>query len=168
MSTIGAGSVTCLQYTPKNYRPQDIHKVAVIYSEWNSFVTFPLKEGAVEVLRASGLSDEQIESIEVPGAFELVYAAANRVHSEEKYDAVIIIGCVIRGDTSHYDCICDGVTQGIVRLNSLGQTPVIFGLITTENRQQAEDRAGGKVGHKGKEAAITALQMIDFRRSYPR
>lgn len=163
MSTLGAQSLTQSVYTPHNYTPQEIQKVAVIHSEWNSSITTPLADGAMEVLKNSGLTPEQIEEIQVPGAFELIYAASALLKSAKHYDAIIVIGCVIRGDTSHYDCICNGVTEGIVHLNLEGKTPVIFGLITTENYQQAEDRTGGKVGHKGKEAAITALQMIDFQ-----
>lgn len=95
----------------------------------------------------------------VPGAVELTYGAAALV---KKYDAVIVFGCVIRGGTPHFDYVCDSVTQGVTRLNSKGKTPVIFGVLTVDTEQDAIDRAGGKLGNKGTEAAEAAIKMIDF------
>ncbi len=135
--------------------------IAIAVADWNSSITYKLLDGAVATLQASGISKEQIKVVHVPGAFELTYAAASFLQTEVYYDAVIVLGCVIRGDTTHYDHICEGVTYGITSLNRNASSPVIFGLITTENMQQAEDRAGGKLGNKGSEAAITALKMID-------
>lgn len=137
-------------------------RIAICYAEWNSDITHLLRDGAIATLREAGLLETQISLLSVPGAFELTYAAASCLESPAFYDAVIIIGCVIRGETSHYDCICNAVTQGITTLNLHADKPVIFGLITTENKQQALDRSGGKLGNKGCEAAIAALQMIDF------
>lgn len=145
-----------LQHIPS----KDI-EIAIAVADWNSNITHKLLEGAVEVLQKSGVTKEQIKVVHVPGAFELTYAAAAFLQTEVYYDAIIVLGCVIRGDTSHYDHICEGVTYGITALNRNASSPVIFGLITTENLQQAEDRAGGKLGNKGAEAAITALKMID-------
>ncbi len=136
-------------------------RIAIVTSQWNDNITTPLRIGAAETLQVCEIPSQNIDFYEVPGAFELTYAAARLLRSK-KYDAIIVLGCVIRGDTSHYDHICDGVSVGITRLNTEGETPVIFGLVTTENLQQALDRAGGVVGNKGSEAAITALQMIDF------
>lgn len=136
-------------------------RVAVCYSEWNSHITHPLRDGAVAQLRESGLIDEQIALFSVPGAFELTHAAAKCL-AKECFDAIIVLGCVIRGETSHYDLICNAVAEGITALNLEAQSPIIFGLVTTENQQQAVDRSGGKLGNKGQEAAIAALQMIDF------
>lgn len=154
-----------IQQVPSSYTPKylDISKqrIAVVYAEWNSDITHSLRDGAISTLAKAGVPEEQILSIAVPGAFELNFAAG-RLMKKKEIDAIIILGCVIRGETSHYDCICDGVTEGITRLNIKGKKPVIFGLITTENHQQAVDRSGGKLGNKGSEAAIAALQMLDF------
>lgn len=135
--------------------------VAICYSEWNSQITHALRDGAKEQLLRSGISDDRIALFSVPGAFELTHAAALCLE-KEIYDAVIVLGCVIRGETSHYDLICQAVAEGITSLNLEARIPVIFGLVTTENQQQALDRSGGKLGNKGQEAAVAALQMIDF------
>ena len=97
----------------------------------------------------------------VPGSFELTFGA-NQIIEYSEVDAVIAIGCVVRGDTPHFDYVCMGATQGITQLNASGDVPVIYGLITTNTMEQAEDRAGGKLGNKGDECAITAIKMIDF------
>lgn len=97
----------------------------------------------------------------VPGSFELTFGSAQFVKSG-KVDAVIALGCVIRGETPHFDYVCSGATQGLTHLNATQDIPVIYGLITTNNMQQAEDRAGGKLGNKGDECAVTAIKMIDF------
>lgn len=137
--------------------------VAIAVAEWNSNITEPLLDGAIEVLREHEV--EKITVFRVPGAFELVNASA-RLLSDASVDAVIAIGCVVRGDTPHFDYICQGVTVGIAQLNASpvpsasGQLrPVIFGVLTTETMSQAEDRAGGSLGNKGAEAAETALKM---------
>ena len=105
--------------------------------------------------------DENILVYYVPGSFELTFGSSQLVKSG-KVDAVIALGCVVRGDTPHFDYVCAGATQGITELNATTDTPIIYGLITTNNMQQAEDRAGGKLGNKGDECAITAIKMIDF------
>ena len=97
----------------------------------------------------------------VPGTVELTYAASKMVHSG-RYDAVIVFGCVIRGGTPHFDYVCDSVTQGVAMLNAEGKVPVIFGVLTTDDEQQAIDRAGGVLGNKGTEAAEAAIKMCDF------
>ena len=133
-------------------------RVAIAVAEWNSNITEPLYLGAVEVLRRQGAAE--ICTMRVPGAFELINASARL--KAEGYDAIIAIGCVVRGDTPHFDYICQGVTQGLALLNAETKpstTPVIFGVLTTETMEQAEDRAGGKLGNKGAEAAETALKM---------
>ena len=99
----------------------------------------------------------------VPGSFELVFGAAQMAKSG-KVDAVIAIGCVIRGDTPHFDYICEGATQGLAELNTTGDVPVIYGLLTCNNLQQAQDRAGGILGNKGDECAVTAIKMVDYKR----
>ena len=134
-------------------------RVAVITAEWNGHITSKLARGAVETLTANGILPSDIISIPVPGAVELTYAAA-RVIEHQHPDAVIVFGAVVRGDTPHFDYVCESVTQGVTLLNSTGDVPVIFGLLTVDDEQQALDRIGGPAGHKGVEAAETAIRMI--------
>ena len=134
-------------------------RVAVITAEWNGHITSKLARGAVETLTANGILPSDIISIPVPSAVELTYAAA-RVIEHQHPDAVIVFGAVVRGDTPHFDYVCESVTQGVTLLNSTGDVPVIFGLLTVDNEQQALDRIGGPAGHKGVEAAETAIRMI--------
>ncbi len=137
--------------------------IGIAVAEWNDNITEPLLEGALEVLRRQRV--KKVTVFRVPGAFELVNASA-RLLEDPCLDAVIAIGCVVRGDTPHFDYICQGVTFGLSQLNAvatpgLGERhrPVIFGVLTTETMAQAEDRAGGSLGNKGAEAAETALKM---------
>jgi 6,7-dimethyl-8-ribityllumazine synthase len=136
-------------------------KFGIIVSEWNNNITGKLLSGAINTLEKHGTKRENILVKTVPGSFELTYGA-NQMIQQNKFDAVIILGCVVKGDTPHFDYVCQGVTQGITHLNATTNTPVIYGLITTNNMQQAEDRCGGKLGNKGDECAITAIKMIDF------
>ena len=136
-------------------------KVAIVVSEWNIDITGALRDGAISTLIKHGVKEQDIFLSYVPGTFELTYGAAKLVN-EMELDAVITLGCVIKGDTPHFDYVCSGVTQGISLINAEGNIPVVFGVLTTDNLQQAEDRAGGKHGNKGDEAAITAIKMIDF------
>jgi len=137
-------------------------KIGIVVSEWNENVTGALLNGAVETLKKNGVAADDITVLTVPGSFELVYGATQM--TKTGVDAVIAIGCVIRGDTPHDRYICQGVTYGLARLNAVQDIPVIYGLITTLDMQQAEDRAGGKMGNKGDECAVTAIKMIDFAR----
>ena len=118
-----------------------------------------MRDGAVQTLVANGVNKDDIDLRSVPGSFELIFGAAQMVKSG-RYDSVIAIGCVIRGDTPHFDYICDGVTAGLSKLNVEYDVPVIFGLITTNNLLQAQERSGGRLGNKGDECAVTALQMM--------
>lgn len=136
-------------------------KFGIVVSEWNSNITGALLEGAVKTLKKHGAKEENIQVKTVPGSFELVFGSS-RFIKEGNVDAVIALGCVVRGDTPHFDYVCQGATQGLAALNAEGQIPVIYGLITTNNMQQAEERAGGRLGNKGDECAITAIKMIDF------
>ncbi|CAI8339294.1 MAG: 6,7-dimethyl-8-ribityllumazine synthase [Formosa sp. Hel3_A1_48] len=138
-------------------------KIGIVVSEWNSEVTDGLLEGALHTLVECGVSKQNITVYKVPGSFELIYAA-KKVQSSG-VDAVITIGCVIQGETKHFDYVCAGVTQGVKDLNIQNDVPVIFCVLTDNNKQQSLDRSGGKHGNKGVEAAITALKMIDFNRS---
>ena len=136
-------------------------RVGIVVSEWNSSITEKLLEGACDTLEKHGVAHSNIPVFRVPGSFELVFGA-QQVAKNCEVDAVIILGCVVKGDTPHFDYVCEGVTEGISRLNATQDIPVIFGLLTTDNMQQSEDRAGGQLGNKGDESAITAIKMIDF------
>lgn len=136
-------------------------RFGIVVSEWNDRITGALLEGAVRTLKKHGAKDEHIKVFTVPGSFELTYGSAQLVKSG-KVDAVIALGCVIRGETPHFDYVCGGATQGITQLNATQDIPVIYGLVTTNDMQQAEDRAGGKLGNKGDECAVAAIKMIDF------
>lgn len=138
-------------------------KFGLVVSEWNQKITRPLLEGAQSTLLKNGANKQDIIVQTVPGSFELVYGAAQMVRSG-LFDAIIAIGCVIRGDTPHFDYICQGTTEGLARLNTQGDIPVIYGLLTCNNMEQAQDRAGGMLGNKGDECAVTAIKMADFKR----
>ena len=128
---------------------------AIVVSDWNSEITHALLDGAVAALRENGV--KKISLIHVPGTFELTFAAASL--QQDDFVAIIAIGCVIRGETPHFDYICQGVANGIAVLNTNGTTPVIFSVLTTDTHAQALERAGGKHGNKGIEGAITAIKM---------
>jgi 6,7-dimethyl-8-ribityllumazine synthase len=136
--------------------------VAVVRTQWNERITTLLADGAITTLTEAGAD---VEEFVVPGAIELTYAA-QRVIDSERFDAVIVIGCVIKGDTPHFDYVCQSVTQGITSLNADGPVPVIFGVLTVLDEQQALDRCGGPAGHKGIEAAQTAMEMVRFAREF--
>ncbi len=136
-------------------------KFGIVVSEWNYNITGALLRGAVETLQKHGAKEEDILVRTVPGSFELTFGAAQFIKQTD-VDAVIALGCVVRGDTPHFDYVCQGATQGIAQLNATGDVPVIYGLITTNDMQQAEDRAGGRLGNKGDECAVTAIKMVDF------
>ena len=133
----------------------------IVVSEWNSEITGKLKDGAYNTLIHHGVKPENIKLAYVPGSFELIYGA-KRLAKSAKPDAVIGLGCVIRGETPHFDYVCSGVTQGFADLNREGDIPFIFGLLTNDTMQQSIDRAGGIHGNKGDEAAITAIKMVEF------
>ncbi|MDL2278961.1 6,7-dimethyl-8-ribityllumazine synthase [Parabacteroides sp. OttesenSCG-928-G07] len=136
-------------------------KIGIVVAEWNKNITEKLLEGACNTLEKHGVNPEEIHVSRVPGSFELSFGAKRLAESKD-LDAVIVLGCVVKGDTPHFDYVCSSVTSGITELNLMYDIPFIFGLLTTDNMQQAEDRAGGKHGNKGDEAAITAIKMIDF------
>ena len=133
-------------------------KVGIVVSEWNEEITAGLLEGAMNTLQKHGVLKENIKIRAVPGSFELPYGA-RRVAEQFLPAVVICLGCVIQGETRHFDYICQGVTQGITDLNLTYDIPFIFGVLTTDTLQQAKDRSGGKYGNKGDEAAVTALKM---------
>ncbi|MBO4942992.1 MAG: 6,7-dimethyl-8-ribityllumazine synthase [Muribaculaceae bacterium] len=140
--------------------PRDM-RVAIVRTIWNSHITEALLNGALETLKSAGIDDDMIDTFEVPGAVELTFASAKLVDTGN-YDAIIILGCVIRGGTPHFDYVCQSVTQGNAYLNSECDIPIIFGVLTVDNEQDALDRAGGRLGNKGSECAQAALMMYDF------
>jgi 6,7-dimethyl-8-ribityllumazine synthase len=133
-------------------------KFGIVVSDWNSKITHKLLNGARNTLLQHGARDENIYIRHVPGSFELTCGGLLMAETK-KVDAIILLGCVIKGETPHFDYICQGVTQGITKLNLEYSTPCIFGVLTTNDEQQALDRAGGRLGNKGDEAAITAIKM---------
>lgn len=140
-------------------------KFGIVVAEWNFKITSALANGAVETLKRHGAHDEHILVKYVPGSFELPLGG-QFFAEHENVDAVILLGCVIQGETRHFDFICDGVTKGTVDLNLKYNKPFIFGVLTTENEQQALDRAGGKLGNKGDEAAVTAIKMVHLKDNF--
>lgn len=138
------------------------YKFAIAVAEWNAEITGSLYNGALQTFLSNGVSEENILSVAVPGSFELTSAADILLRKHPDLDAVICLGCVIQGDTKHFDFICDAVAQGVTNVSIKHSKPVIFGVLTTNDLQQAIDRAGGKHGNKGDEAAITALKMAEL------
>ena len=138
----------------------------VITADWNPRITHALRDGAIDVLLKAGVDEKRIKSLAVPGTVELVNAAAVALEAARvnghKTEAVIVIGCVIRGDTPHFDYVCQIAAQGTADLNARGGAPVVFGVLTVDNEQQALDRAGGVLGNKGSEAAAAAVTMANF------
>ena len=140
-------------------------RFGVVVAEWNWEITSALANGVVDTLKKHGATDENISVKYVPGTFEL--PLGGQYFAElDNVDAVILLGCVIQGDTRHFDYICEGVTQGTKDLNLKYNKPFIFGVLTTNNEQQALDRAGGKLGNKGDEAAVTAIKMVALQQSF--
>lgn len=133
----------------------------IVVSEWNPEITGALLDGAVNTLQKNGALPENIHVKTVPGSFELIYGA-HQMTLNGGFDAIIVLGSVIRGETPHFDYICQGVTAGIAALNTKSTIPVIYGLLTTEDMAQAKDRSGGKYGNKGDECAIVAIKMAKF------
>ncbi len=157
----------------KNLSYYDVHSIpsaekvrfGIVVAEWNFEITAALAEGALSTLKKHGATEENILLKYVPGTFELPLGGQYFAEMEN-VDAVILLGCVIQGETRHFDYICEGVTKGTVDLNLKYNKPFIFGILTTNNEQQAKDRAGGKHGNKGDEAAITAIKMVHLKNSF--
>lgn len=141
---------------------KDSFRVAIVTADWNRQVNELLLAGAIDVFDKAGLPASHVHQYSVPGAVELVYAAARLMQPPHRYSAIIVIGTVIRGDTPHFDYVCSQAADGVCRLNSKGQVPVIFGVLTVNDLQQALDRAGGALGNKGAEAATAAITMAQF------
>lgn len=135
-------------------------KYAIVVARFNHFITDRLVEGCLDTLKRHEVKDEEIELIRVPGAFEIPLAAKKLAHKD--YDAVICLGAVIRGDTSHYDYVCSEVSKGIANVSLESGKPIIFGVVTTDTIEQAVQRAGTKAGNKGSDAAISAIEMANL------
>jgi len=132
-------------------------KFGIVVSKWNSQITDNLLDGCIDLLKTKDATDQNIKILHVPGSFELVYGCNSLI--DKGYNAIIAIGSVIRGETKHFDFICNATSNGIKDLNLLGKCPIIFCVLTDENIQQSIDRSGGKFGNKGVEAAIAAIEM---------
>ena len=137
----------------------------IVVAEWNYKITNAMAKGVKTTLLKHGAKNNNITVSHVPGTFELPMGG-QFMAEYENVDAVILLGCVIQGETRHFDFICQGVTQGIIDLNLKYNIPFIFGVLTTNDEQQALDRAGGKLGNKGDEAAVTAIKMIDLKNKH--
>lgn len=146
---------------PRLMDPEEF-KCAIFTAEWNPEITGALRDGAIDVFHKAGVPGTSLFCQDVPGTVELVNAAALALNYMPDVKAVIIIGCVIRGDTPHFDYVCDIVSEGTARLNAMGKAPVIFGVLTVDNQQQAAERAGGVLGNKGAEAAVAAIKMANL------
>ncbi|MDE6074072.1 MAG: 6,7-dimethyl-8-ribityllumazine synthase [Muribaculaceae bacterium] len=153
-ATAGAAPSTPLPDVPEM-------RVAIVQAEWNHLITDSLTNGAVDLFKKQGFTDDRIDIFKVPGTVELTFAASQLIEAS-LYDAIIVFGCVIRGGTPHFDYVCQSITQGITSLNADCDIPVIFGVLTVDNEQDAIDRAGGRLGNKGTEAAEAAIKMHDF------
>ena len=137
-------------------------RFGIVVSEWNAKITDALYEGALETLKSSGVDPQNIHTITVPGSFELT-SGARFIASNHKVDAVICLGCVIQGETRHFEFICQAVANGLTNLSIAANIPFIFGVLTTDTEEQAVARSGGKHGNKGIEAAITAIKMAALK-----
>jgi 6,7-dimethyl-8-ribityllumazine synthase len=152
-------------YEEENIPAGEKMKIGIVVAEWNKHITHALYEGAFETLTKHGVAAENIEVLQVPGAFELPYGARFLL-SQKPLDGVICIGCVIKGETKHDEYINNAVATGITNLSLSLNKPIIYGVLTPNDEQQALDRAGGKHGNKGIEAAVTALRMIGLKQDF--
>lgn len=153
-----------------DYNPSEVpngsdYVVGIVVAEWNREITDALAQGAFDTLLEHGVEEENIHLVHVPGSFELTTGADLMLSNDPSLDAVICIGCVIQGETRHFDFICEAVSQGITNVALKHEKPVIFSVLTTNDMQQALDRAGGKHGNKGVEGAVTALKMINLQQN---
>ena len=142
--------------------------IVIVRTEWNAGVIDKLEEGCKRTLEQHGI--RRVKTITVPGAFEIPFAIRSYWEAikylDDRPQAFIALGCVLRGDTPHFDYVCQAVTDGILQLNLSLPVPSIFGILTVDNQQQADDRTGGKHGNKGEEAALTALKMVSLLQSF--
>ncbi|HQG36757.1 MAG TPA: 6,7-dimethyl-8-ribityllumazine synthase [Bacteroidales bacterium] len=153
------------EYDSSNVPDAAMFKFGIVVSDWNNEITNSLLYGCIETLKKHGTTDENIIIKHVPGSFELTLGAQLMAENED-IDAIICLGCVVQGETPHFEYICQAVSHGITQINLDYNLPVIFGILTTNNIQQAKERSGGSRGNKGVEAAVAAIKMaalkIDF------
>jgi len=140
-------------------------RIGILVSEWNEPITNALKEGALAFLKDAGIKENQIYLHSVPGSYELPFAAAELAISEIDVDAIICLGCIIQGETRHFEFIAQAVANGLIRVSLDFGIPVIFGVLTCDTMEQAQERAGGSHGNKGVEAACSCLKMLDFMKN---
>jgi 6,7-dimethyl-8-ribityllumazine synthase len=157
------GTTDLSAYDPELIPDASEMRFGIVVSDWNKEITWSLLNGAVKTLKKHGATKKNIVVKHVPGSFELTLGAQFLAEYDD-LDAVICLGCVIQGETPHFTYICQGVTQGITQLNLEYNIPFIFGVLTTNNQQQAIERSGGKHGNKGDEAAVTAIKMASLQR----
>lgn len=138
-------------------------KIGIVAARFNEFITSKLLSGALDALKRHNISEDSIETAWVPGAFEIPLIASKMAKCG-KYDAIICLGAVIRGSTSHYDYVCNEVSKGIASVSLNNDIPVMFGILTTENIEQAIERAGTKAGNKGYDCAVGAIEMVNLIR----
>lgn len=155
--------VNLSDYNPATVPDGSDYRIAIVVAEWNPEITDALLQGAYDTLLQHGVQESNIKVLHVPGSYELT-AGADIALSDSRCDAAICLGCVIQGETRHFDFICEAVSQGLTNLSLKRERPVIFGLLTTNDMQQARERSGGKHGNKGTEGAVTALKMIHLNR----
>ena len=140
------------------------YKISIIASEWNKQITFKLLDGAVETLTKKGILKENIFITKVPGSFELIFEAKKK-SKDSKFDSIIVIGCLIKGETKHFKYLCKSVSYSIAKINLKSPIPVIFCVLMDENIKQSIERSGGKIGNKGIDAAYTSLKMMELNKS---
>ena len=160
---MATAAVNLSQYSREKLPDTSGMRFGIVVAEWNSEITEALYQGAFETLLTTGTPEDQISRIDVPGTFELVFGG-KLLCEKDIFDAIIVIGCVIQGETRHFDFVCQGVTQGIQDLNVRYDTPVIFCVLTDNNIGQSRARSGGKHGNKGIECAVSAIKMASLRR----
>lgn len=156
--------VNLSDYDPATVPDGSPYRIAIVVAEWNPEITDALLQGACDTLLQHGVREENIRVIHVPGSYELT-TGADIALSDPACDAAICLGCVIQGETRHFDFICEAVSQGLTNLSLKRERPVVFGLLTTNDMQQARDRSGGRHGNKGTEGAVTALKMCALNRT---
>jgi 6,7-dimethyl-8-ribityllumazine synthase len=141
--------------------------IAIITASWHEEITSKLKASALQMLRNCGAAEKNLFVYDVPGSFELT-AAASMAAAMKRFDAIICLGCVVQGETRHFEFICNAVANGLSNISIMHNIPVVFGVLTTDTLLQAHERAGGSLGNKGEEAAITAIKMASLRNELSR
>ena len=157
-------SFSLTEHNAGNTLDASLMRFGIVVTEWNSQFTEAMLQSAMATLVEYGVAEDKITVHHVPGAFELIYGCS-QLAQHGYIDAIIALGCVIKGDTPHFDYICEGTTEGLVRLNVTGKIPVINGVLTVNTEEQAAERAGEKMD-KGREFAITAIKMVEFMKSF--